>query len=639
MFSRRNTQIPDPSNRCSRSPQCPRQEVERDCNSAGNLLGDRLLMELEDMDAHRPTIRIGARKASKLIHIAWFLKRRLKESSEAIPRGSCVEFFSDGEKLFSNDIPKDVHILRYRIISDSDDQLFTIIWREPKASLCLCQQDIEAIRQDINTGLTVGQVRQRVAKILQNYLPADSRIVIEPAQVTIEAIGGLRSGPLQGDSWELKNIQQWYCRRLRIGLQLLDEYFILRGFNVAYILQASRHYGTISGYSLKVLFKHKVLTTTHRKYRHYCDAIEPDDITLYHHNEQVRDNTRLHPGMTLDFELSRRASRLFLQEEAWLVPLTETCSICADDKRVSEMPHKRLITAHCSHTATACNDCVAQWITSSMETVPWDRLKCPECPALFTFANVKKFATRDTFKRYDQLATRAALDSVTGFRWCLNARCDAGQIYPLGCSKARCHACSQSSCVHHDIPWHNGETCEQYDKRTTKQRRSDKLSEKHVQKTTKPCPGCRKNVHKFSGCDHITCICGHEWCWLCFSPYTRDNNLFLRCRHKEECQYFANPPMFEGGRAFAPFLDIPPPPRARPPLRPFPIPVRPAPRAAEDRQGAQRPRDDDMLDFIFGDNELRPGRRRLGQPTPRQVAEFLNEAMMFQLAQIVARAR
>ncbi|KAI1268825.1 hypothetical protein F5Y18DRAFT_372656 [Xylariaceae sp. FL1019] len=638
MFSRRKKQIPDPPNRRSRSDECLRQENKRDCNDGDNLR-ERLLMELEDMDAQRPSIRIGAKETSRLIHIALFLKRRLREGSEAIPCDTRVEFFSNDEKLLSNDIPKDVRVLRYRIINDSDDQPFTIIWREPKASLRLSQQDIETIGQDIDTGMTVGQVRQKVAKILQTYLPADSRIVIEPAQVTIEAIGGLRPGLLPGDNWQLKNIQQWYCRRLKIGIQLLDEYFVLRGFNGAYILQASRHYDTISCYTLKVWFRRKVLRTVHQKYRHYCDALEPDDIALFYHDKPVKDNTRLHPGMTLDFELSRRASRLFLQEEAWLVPLTEICSICTDDKRVSEMPDKRAITANCSHRATACNDCVAQWISSSMETVSWDRLRCPECPALLNSSNVKKFATRDTFKRYDELATRAVLDSITGFRWCLNAGCVAGQIYPPGCSKARCDACSHSSCVHHDIPWHNGETCEQYDKRTKKQRRSDKLSEKHVQKTTKPCPGCKKNVHKFSGCDHITCFCGHEWCWLCFSPYTRDHNLFLQCNHKEECRYFVNPPMFEGGRAFAPFLDIPPPPRARRPPRPFHIPARPVPRDAEGRTAAQRPGNDDWLDFIFGDDELRPGRRRLGQPTRRQVEDFLNEARMFPVAQIVARAR
>jgi hypothetical protein len=97
------------------------------------------------------------------------------------------------------------------------------------------------------------------------------------------------------------------------------------------------------------------------------------------------------------------------------------------------------------------------------------------------------------------------LEHVQGFRWCLNPRCDSGQIYPSECTKAKCHACRHYSCLRHDVPWHGGETCEEYDKRTRKQRKNDKLSEKHVKEITKPCPGCKKNVNKYSGCDHITC--------------------------------------------------------------------------------------------------------------------------------------
>lgn len=110
--------------------------------------------------------------------------------------------------------------------------------------------------------------------------------------------------------------------------------------------------------------------------------------------------------------------------------------------------------------------------------------------------------------------------------------------------------------------------------RNRRQRRGERASEKKVKEITKPCPQCRRDVNKFSGCDHITCelystwkknsgrptydptgVCGHEWCYVCFSTYYRDDHSFLQCKHKADCKYFNNPPNYEGGRAFMPFLN------------------------------------------------------------------------------------
>lgn len=35
------------------------------------------------------------------------------------------------------------------------------------------------------------------------------------------------------------------------------------------------------------------------------------------------------------------------------------------------------------------------------------------------------------------------------------------------------------------------------------------------------CPHCRRTVELLSGCNHITCKCGHEFCYVCGTSYTR----------------------------------------------------------------------------------------------------------------------
>lgn len=42
-----------------------------------------------------------------------------------------------------------------------------------------------------------------------------------------------------------------------------------------------------------------------------------------------------------------------------------------------------------------------------------------------------------------------------------------------------------------------------------------------VTKNTKECSKCRSPIEKNDGCNHMTCRCGYEFCWLCLGPYRR----------------------------------------------------------------------------------------------------------------------
>ena len=46
----------------------------------------------------------------------------------------------------------------------------------------------------------------------------------------------------------------------------------------------------------------------------------------------------------------------------------------------------------------------------------------------------------------------------------------------------------------------------------------------------KNCPNCKKIVERTSGCHHMTCVCGYEFCYLCEREYK------LKCK----CKYMYN---------------------------------------------------------------------------------------------------
>jgi len=168
------------------------------------------------------------------------------------------------------------------------------------------------------------------------------------------------------------------------------------------------------------------------------------------------------------------------------------------------------------------------WIGMQMETTTYDKLSCPECPQLLGNAEVKRFAVAEVYLRYDGLEYRAAQEKVPGWRWCFNLKCGSGQVHVSsaqsttgkgrkGKSKGKekksneddifeCYDCGDLACVPCDRPYHDGETCAQYQKRLRfTEKEKEAATAKTIKKVCKPCPGCAANVEKDGGCDQVIC--------------------------------------------------------------------------------------------------------------------------------------
>ncbi|RFU81306.1 e3 ubiquitin- ligase ari9 [Trichoderma arundinaceum] len=66
--------------------------------------------------------------------------------------------------------------------------------------------------------------------------------------------------------------------------------------------------------------------------------------------------------------------------------------------------------------------------------------------------------------RYETLALRAAMAEAENFFWCTSG-CGSGQIHDSGHDQpiVICLHCTHRSCFHHNVAWHQGLTCEEYD--------------------------------------------------------------------------------------------------------------------------------------------------------------------------------
>lgn len=187
------------------------------------------------------------------------------------------------------------------------------------------------------------------------------------------------------------------------------------------------------------------------------------------------------------------------------------CVVCTSSY-FAEAFSKRTLTTSCSHLVSTCKRCIKKWIRTELTAKGWDRITCTQCPSLLRHPDVEAFAAADVFERYDRFATRAAMEAIPGFRWCISPTCEHGQVVdklaeqPMyTCASVTCKLDICAAC---DVAWHNGETCEGFKTRTAHVHlTNEQASAAVIEQTVKICPGpgCGRKVEKVSGCDAMRC--------------------------------------------------------------------------------------------------------------------------------------
>jgi hypothetical protein len=111
-------------------------------------------------------------------------------------------------------------------------------------------------------------------------------------------------------------------------------------------------------------------------------------------------------------------------------------------------------------------------------------------------------------RRYQKFMIMDTMKNVPNFRSCLRPNCPSSQIHEGGDAEPLmvCAACGYKMCYPHALPWHEGQTCTQYDV-MRRHRTEDDASLALIASLSKRCPGesCGVPIQKNLGCDHMTC--------------------------------------------------------------------------------------------------------------------------------------
>ncbi|KAG8747062.1 hypothetical protein FRC10_002478 [Ceratobasidium sp. 414] len=178
-------------------------------------------------------------------------------------------------------------------------------------------------------------------------------------------------------------------------------------------------------------------------------------------------------------------------------PAIRMCVVCFEPEPVVRFA-ERSPTADCAHSASVCVSCLEHHILIAIHHCGNMDVRCPHegCGKKLEYwdiyASVRNWGM---LVYYEALLLRREVEGEKDFVWCKNPQCRSGQTHKNGKYNpvVICTTCNAKSCYNHDRPWHEGLTCEQYDK----QRRDEeqhKATDRYLEQHTKACPKCSRKV-------------------------------------------------------------------------------------------------------------------------------------------------
>lgn len=75
----------------------------------------------------------------------------------------------------------------------------------------------------------------------------------------------------------------------------------------------------------------------------------------------------------------------------------QECSVCLTELPGVAFP-RHAVTPKCRHGSHTCRECLKQCLQVQVGQKPWNRITCPECPAVLNFHRMKEFAPPEAFK-------------------------------------------------------------------------------------------------------------------------------------------------------------------------------------------------------------------------------------------------
>ncbi|XP_019099610.1 PREDICTED: putative E3 ubiquitin-protein ligase ARI4 [Camelina sativa] len=184
---------------------------------------------------------------------------------------------------------------------------------------------------------------------------------------------------------------------------------------------------------------------------------------------------------------------------------------------MEEVSSKHAMTRmECGHRF--CNDCWKGHFTVRINEGESKRIRCMahKCNVICDEDVVRRLVSPELAEKFDRFLIESYVEDNKMVKWCPSTpHCgnaiqktvdDDDDEVECSCGHQFCFSCLSES--------HSPCSCLMW-KLWTKKCADESETVNWITVNTKLCPECSKPVEKRDGCNHMTCICGQCFCWLC----------------------------------------------------------------------------------------------------------------------------
>ena len=171
---------------------------------------------------------------------------------------------------------------------------------------------------------------------------------------------------------------------------------------------------------------------------------------------------------------------------------------------------------HCFHKT-----CLNPYLESEISQKKFP-IKCPMeyCKAEIQNEDLMENLEKEALEKYWEFTLKNYVElHGDELSWCPTADCNYAFIFDKEIYLLHCPKCMKSYCLNCRVEEHKGMSCKEY-QINSKVDHNDVMFYDFVKgHKFKKCTQCQFWVEKNEGCDHMTCRCGYQFCYICGGKY------------------------------------------------------------------------------------------------------------------------
>ncbi|PWA80520.1 Zinc finger, C6HC-type [Artemisia annua] len=223
------------------------------------------------------------------------------------------------------------------------------------------------------------------------------------------------------------------------------------------------------------------------------------------------------PYSSADYAMSSSTNLPFMPYvtyESTQVP-DKFCGICMDTKTEFEMFINDDVCGH-----TFCIDCIREHIGAKInENIANVRCPDPNCKGLIGPNVCRYILPKEVLERWESALCESLIIGSQKF-YCPFKDCSALLVddSAVAVKDTKCPHCNRKFCAQCKVPWHSEMDCKEFQMLNDNgeiDQSDKKVLELAKKNKWQRCPKCNYYVGRTSGCNDMSCRCGHRFCYGC----------------------------------------------------------------------------------------------------------------------------